>query len=591
MPRAQLWRAMLWQLSAVSFAGAEMADAAPALLSQLAKTARTLGKLQHQGLLLPCDSLGDGPAGGDGRPLCLLDTAARKRKPEGEGSAARAAAAKQSSRGGLHQQVHLNAAGSGWEDDDMGAIYPSLSDIDSSDESGGEREQHWEDPVAWDWHPSVNECLASLPALQQHQQQQREQLSSWISEHAQLAFCPSCETATLEEPTMYSVTLLAQTHCITAPIIPVYRCRKCSCRHHCSPLAVGYFTGNMATGMQIYRANSGQAPVWFAVQLLEQLSSLQYSCPRVSINGFAKMLRDTMDSSLNSPLLSQGKLEKHLGDAMDPFLAFNRRLQLAKTHGCPNYRLERGLLGACGGSCSLADSNTPLRSIEMDACMGFRRQHNNATVLNAANAAPALVERVIPVDEAHGSAFFPGILNVGRGTRQACLDIEEHTVGQRHDKKHPSTCSNWKAANEVAEAKQGDTYDEKGFFSCFCRHGVVILGMTMGSPERYSYGILALMTIVAIHDCLVGRPHRSRQRTHTAAWWGARSARGRARTRVLPRACVPRVVCCSSSSFMPCVSCPCRSRTTTTTSLASLACKVPCGSPCRTRSCAAAFSR
>ena len=58
---------------------------------------------------------------------------------------------------------------------------------------------------------------------------------------------------------------------------------------------------------------------------------------------------------------------------------------------------------------------SPRDSLQMDDRFGVPRLEKAARKANAANIAPALVERIFPVDDAHGAAFFPGVVDFGGG--------------------------------------------------------------------------------------------------------------------------------------------------------------------------------
>lgn len=57
--------------------------------------------------------------------------------------------------------------------------------------------------------------------------------------------------------------------------VPVFYCNNCKAYTHVSPLAIGYFPGTFDHAVKLHRARSGSPVIWFDIELLRLLASLQ----------------------------------------------------------------------------------------------------------------------------------------------------------------------------------------------------------------------------------------------------------------------------------------------------------------------------
>ena len=64
--------------------------------------------------------------------------------------------------------------------------------------------------------------------------------------------------------------------------VPVFYCSSCRAYTHVSPLELGYFPGTFDHAVRLQKARAGRPVIWFDIELLRIIASLQVSCPRIS---------------------------------------------------------------------------------------------------------------------------------------------------------------------------------------------------------------------------------------------------------------------------------------------------------------------
>lgn len=394
-------------------------------------------------------------------------------------------------------------------DDNVQATWYDADDDGSDVPSEDDKEQLVEQERQW-LAGVVEDTFAShrlVEAFEQQQRAARREGYERLLRH--VSHCECCYGDNIRVCEERVVTVLCAGAFMLPVTVPIYSCagrpgRPCGHRWHRQAAAIGCFPSGLGQALKLHlRPRSTVDLIWFEVKLLQLIIILQHRSPQFAVKACSESL-----ASMTQGMLSASRVERLLGPTLDRFRAYDFEMLRNATLGCHDYPLEQGILGICSARCHLAGkpdehgNPIPLGDLQLDACMGLRRRADAAPKANALRTEPLVVDRCLPVHEADGRRLFPGVAGIRRGAAEWCEEIHR-TKEAAGDEGPVSSCSTFKAATDVSGKQR--LHDQTGVFAMFCTHGFALGSAIMHAGEKYSYAVMMLHLLLAVHNCGVER--------------------------------------------------------------------------------------